>query len=71
MTNKKKFSDMSRAQRVGTIAAGAAQLALQGVVLADLHRRPASEVRGRKGWWVAASFVNFLGPIAYLVGGRR
>lgn len=71
MSDKKKWRDMSTGQRISGIAVMAAQLGLQGVVLADLHRRPEGEIRGNKKWWVAASFVNFVGPIAYLLGGRR
>jgi hypothetical protein len=36
----------------------------------DLRRRPGDRVKGTKAAWAAASFVNYLGPIAYFVLGR-
>ncbi|HET9557428.1 MAG TPA: PLD nuclease N-terminal domain-containing protein, partial [Actinomycetota bacterium] len=35
------------------------------------RRRPSTQVRGSKTLWVAAAFVNFVGPIAYFTFGRR
>lgn len=56
---------------VGFIA-GAVQLALQAAVLIDLTARDAKEVRGPKWAWALASFVNYLGPLAYIFfSGRR
>ncbi|MCV9994785.1 MULTISPECIES: PLDc N-terminal domain-containing protein [Paeniglutamicibacter] len=49
---------------------GIAQLALQFVALRDLVKRPALEVNGPKSAWAAATFINFLGPLAYLAFGR-
>ena len=39
--------------------------------LADLRRRPAEQINGSKRLCVAASFVNFAGPIAYFAFGRK
>jgi hypothetical protein len=47
------------------------QLGLLAAALLDLSRRPARKVRGDKRLWVAASFVNYVGPIAYLTYGRK
>jgi len=69
--SKRRRIELSRRQRAGVLAAGVAQLALQIAALVDLRRRPARTVRGTKGAWTAASFVNYLGPIAYFVFGRR
>ena len=69
--DKKKWRDLSNVERGVVIVGSAIQLGLQGAALSDLHRRPDDEVRGRKSWWVAASFVNFVGPVAYFVLGRR
>jgi hypothetical protein len=41
------------------------------VALVDIYRRPAGEIRGRKGVWVATAFVNYVGPISYFLFGRR
>jgi hypothetical protein len=47
------------------------QFGLQAAALWDLRRRPAAGVRGPKQLWAVAAFVNFLGPVAYFVLGRR
>ncbi len=69
--DQKKWSELSNGERSIIVIGSAVQLGLQAVALADLYRRDQSEVRGKKSWWVALSFVNFFGPIAYLVAGRR
>lgn len=70
MACKKKWSELDGRQKWRGLVLGTAQLALQFVVLKDLAERPESEVRGPKAAWVAGSFVNFAGPLAYLVAGR-
>ncbi|EME18028.1 PLDc N-terminal domain-containing protein [Rhodococcus triatomae] len=47
------------------------QVALTAAALLDLRKRTADELRGPKRVWTAASFVNFVGPIAYFTVGRR
>jgi hypothetical protein len=68
---KKRWSDLSAPQRAAVVVAGAVQLSLLVAALNDLRRRPASEVKGSKPIWFAASFVNFVGPLAYFAFGRR
>jgi hypothetical protein len=67
----KKWSEMSSGQRSVVVAASAVELVLTGVALVDLYRRPAFQVRGPKPLWAVACFVQPVGPIAYLVAGRR
>jgi len=69
--SKQRWSERSPAQRRALVALGAAQVGFQLAALLDLRRRPAEEVRGSKRLWAAASFVNWLGPLAYFVWGRR
>ena len=71
MTADRSWSGFSRAQKRATVALGTVQLGLQAAALWDLHRRSAGDVLGSRGWWAAASFVNFFGPIAYFAVGRR
>ena len=33
--------------------------------------RPADEIKGDRRLWTAVSFVNFVGPIAYFLFGRK
>jgi len=53
------------------IAGTAVEVALSAFALADLARRPASQVRGSKLLWAATCFVQPVGPISYLMHGRR
>ncbi|TYB60207.1 hypothetical protein FXF51_31925 [Nonomuraea sp. PA05] len=53
------------------VALGAAEVALTTAAAMDLCFRPAAGVRGRKGLWWLGIFVQPVGPIAYLVWGRR
>jgi hypothetical protein len=66
-----RWCDLSPRQRAGITAVGAVQLALLGAALLDLARRPSAKVNGSKRVWAAVSFVNFVGPLAYFVFGRR
>ena len=68
---KQRWSDLSSRQQRAIIAAGVVQNALLVAALIDLRRRPAEQVNGNKRLWVALSFVNFVGPIAYFALGRK
>lgn len=37
----------------------------------DLQRRPTDAIRGSKRIWAPLLLVNFVGPLAYFVFGRR
>lgn len=64
---------LSGRQQVGLVVRGVAQGGLLVVAARDLRRRPPDQVRGRKWLWVPVIAMNYLGvgPIAYLIGGRR
>jgi hypothetical protein len=68
---KQRWSDLPPTQRRALVALGVAQVSLQLATLIDLRRRDAAQVRGPKPMWVALSFVNWLGPLAYFLRGRR
>ncbi|GAA4486248.1 hypothetical protein GCM10023094_42300 [Rhodococcus olei] len=57
--------------RVPVAIAAVVQVVLTVATLVDLRRRDADQVKGPKKVWAAAAFVNFVGPIAYFVFGRR
>ena len=63
--------NLTPAKRARISVAAVAQFALQGYALRDLKQRPAEQVRGPKKAWAAASFINYIGPIAYLGFGRK
>jgi hypothetical protein len=71
LRKKLRSADLGRRERGGIVLIGSVQLALLATALRDLRRRPAGEIRGDKRLWVALSFVNFAGPIAYFLIGRR
>jgi hypothetical protein len=73
MTERRKprWEDLSSRQRGAIVGVGAVQVALMLAALLDLRRRPAKEIRGPKAAWVAASFVNTIGPLSYFAFGRK
>ncbi|GAB3127907.1 PLDc N-terminal domain-containing protein [Glaciibacter psychrotolerans] len=71
MKKKQRWEDLSPSQKVATVVAGTIQIALALSAWVDLAQRPADEVNGPKGLWGVLIAVNFIGPIAYFVGGRR
>jgi len=68
---KKKWSDLSHGQQVATGLSSIVQVGLLVAALWDIHHRPAEQVKGSKAAWTAASFINFAGPIAYFLFGRK
>lgn len=66
-----KWADLDNRERGAIIGLGAAQLLFIGAALRDLRRRPSAEIRGSKRLWTPLVFLNFVGPIAYFLFGRR
>ena len=67
----KRWSELSTGQRRGIVLSGVVQVVLLGAALLDIWRRPEEKIRGNKRMWALASFVNFVGPVAYFAFGRR
>jgi hypothetical protein len=68
---KRKWSDLSGAQRLAIVIVGLIEVVMLVATLRDIRRRPAAEINGSKWLWTAAAFVNFFGPIAYFIFGRK
>ncbi|MCW2759480.1 MAG: hypothetical protein JWO46_3226 [Nocardioidaceae bacterium] len=68
---KKSWSDMSPGQKRLVVIGAAVEAVLTTVALRDLKSRPDSQVRGSKTLWRLATFVQPVGPVAYLLAGRR
>lgn len=71
---RRRWSALSKRTRILLITAAAADGALRVAALIDIQRRPASQIRGRKGMWAAAvALVSSAGvvPVSYFVAGRR
>lgn len=71
MATRKHWKDLSKPAKCAIMLGTVAQVALQVAALRDLSKRTPAQVNGAKGKWVAASFINFFGPIAYFLKGRK
>ncbi len=69
----KRLRDLSPRTRKLLVGAAAVETVLKVIMLLDLRRRPASQVRGSKRMWSAATMINSAGllPLGYFVCGRR
>lgn len=68
---KKSWGDMTPTQKKLVVATGILEVVLTTWCLRDLKDRPAELVRGPKALWGPAMSVQPIGPIAYLVWGRK
>jgi hypothetical protein len=68
---RRTFRDFGPRQRVLMGLGALVQFSLLAAAQIDLLRRPAALVRGSKWAWRAIALVNFIGPVAYFVAGRR
>lgn len=68
---KKKWSELSGPAKTGTILMTLIQVGLLIAALVDIRKRPAEEINGSKALWTGLVFINYVGPIAYFVKGRK
>ncbi|GAA1699896.1 hypothetical protein GCM10009733_112040 [Nonomuraea maheshkhaliensis] len=66
-----RWNEMSKRRQGTLIALASVEVVLTTVAAVDLRVRPAGDVRGRKGLWWVAIFVQPVGPVAYLLWGRQ
>ena len=71
MTQRKKWRELTTGQRIAGTFGAVLQITLLAAALWDLRHRPADEINGDRRLWTAVSFVNFVGPIAYFLFGRK
>jgi hypothetical protein len=71
ITHRKQWGDMTTTQQAGLVLVGVIQVALLAAALIDIRRRSADELNGSKRFWTLAAFVNFIGPLAYFIFGRK
>lgn len=74
MAARKRWSELSVRSRRLIVIGAVAEGVLKTAALADLRRRPGSQVRGPKLLWaVVIVLVNSFGgaPLAYFAFGRR
>jgi hypothetical protein len=67
----RRWRDLGPWQRLGLVAADAAQPVPAVPASSDLARRRPAGVAGRRGVWAAEIAVNRVGPPAYLRRGRQ
>jgi hypothetical protein len=68
---KKRWRERTVRERAGMIALAAAQFALTAWAQRDLSDREHDEVRGPKLVWRVVNMVTVVGPVTYLVAGRK
>ncbi|SEN51337.1 PLD nuclease N-terminal domain-containing protein [Nonomuraea pusilla] len=66
-----RWDEMPRGRRAALLALASVEVALTATAAADLWFRPRESVRGRKALWAAGILVQPVGPLAYLLWGRR
>jgi hypothetical protein len=71
MSEKKRWDDFTPGQQTAILVAASIELALTATALVDLARRPREQVRGPKPLWALGCVVQPVGPVAYLLFGRR
>jgi hypothetical protein len=71
MMHRKKWGDLTTGQQTAIQIGAAVQMSLLVAALWDMWRRPAEEINGDRRLWTLASFVNFVGPLAYFFFGRK
>ena len=71
MTPKHKWNELTPIQQATIAGVGLFQVLLLIAALVDLRRRPAAQINGNKKLWTLAAFINFVGPVAYFVFGRK
>jgi drug/metabolite transporter (DMT)-like permease len=69
--NKKQWKDLTPMTRTRITVMGIVQIALLVAALWDIRQRPAEAINGSKKMWYGLAFINFVGPIAYFLFGRK
>jgi hypothetical protein len=72
MTKKKmNWAEMSPGRKAVAIVVGVVQFVFAAAAWRDLATRSADQVNGPKGLWTAIIAVNWIGPAAYFLKGRK
>jgi hypothetical protein len=68
---KRHWKDMPAGRKRRMPIVGLVGMVLSSVALWDLSHRPASQVKGKKWVWAIASCMQPVGPVIYLLFGRK
>lgn len=63
--------NVSPLAKVALALVGLVQIGLALAAFSDLWARPATQVRMTKPAWIPIILINWIGPLAYFVGGVR
>jgi hypothetical protein len=67
----RKWRNLTPKQKRRAGIRGIIQFALMVWTLIDIRHRDESQIKGSKRLWTIAAFVQPIGPIAYLIFGRK
>ncbi|GIH78256.1 PLD nuclease N-terminal domain-containing protein [Planobispora longispora] len=70
-TRRRRWADLPPRRRGAILTLAVIELLLTSAAAVDMRIRPQSDVRGRKALWWPAIFIQPVGPILYLLLGRR
>lgn len=70
MTSK-SWSDLTKPQQATMTVLATVQLGLLVAALFDIYKRPPEQINGSKSMWALLSLIDFVGPIAYFMRGRK
>jgi hypothetical protein len=68
---KKRWNSLTKPKKIAALVAVSVQLSLLAAAQVDMTRRSAAEINGSKLFWRLVVFINFLGPMAYFLFGRK
>jgi hypothetical protein len=68
---RRRWRDLSPREQTAVLTLASVQLSLAATAWADLATRPAAQVNGSKVRWAFVIAINFVGPLAYFLRGRR
>ena len=68
---KKSWNSLSKPKRIAILIGISVQLSLLATAQLDITRRAAADINGSKLLWRAIVFINFVGPLAYFLFGRK
>ncbi len=71
MLERNGWRDLTAGQRVGILLGGIVQFTLLAAALWDIWHRPTKEINGDRRAWTAVAFINYVGPLAYFLFGRK
>ena len=69
--SSRTFTEMSTPTKVLLGALAAVQVGLLGAAHWDISHRDPEDLRGSPMAWRAITLLNFVGPIAYFLRGRK